>query len=183
MTFRGAEVNWEGPEDKTPLHIAAEEGDRTATKLLLRYGANVRAKDSTLWVINHSFLLFVHQPLSLIPLPSLSFQSFSPSLFSLLPSLLPFLLPFTSANSFDFFLMPPLIPSKFLLSSFVHSFLCFFTTFFSSIHPLLFRASFLSFLLPSFLISYFYLPSPSPPSFIPLLQSVLFYSFLILYLL
>lgn len=48
MIDRGAEVNWEGPDDKTPLHIAATEGNRTAAQMLLGYGANVRAKDNAL---------------------------------------------------------------------------------------------------------------------------------------
>ena len=41
-------MNWEGPEDKSPLHVAAAAGNRAATQLLLENGANVRAKDSAL---------------------------------------------------------------------------------------------------------------------------------------
>lgn len=46
--FRGADINWEGPDDKSPLHVAASAGNRAITQLLLGYGANVRAKDSNL---------------------------------------------------------------------------------------------------------------------------------------
>ena len=41
-------MNWEGPEDKSPLHVAAAAGSRAVTQLLLANGANVRAKDNTL---------------------------------------------------------------------------------------------------------------------------------------
>ncbi len=42
---RDADPNCEGPEDRTPLHCSAGQGNRMVTKLLLEYGANVRAKD------------------------------------------------------------------------------------------------------------------------------------------
>lgn len=50
-SFRGADVNWEGPDDKSPLHVAASAGNRAITQLLLAYGANVRAKDNNLYVV------------------------------------------------------------------------------------------------------------------------------------
>ena len=50
FSFRGADINWEGPEDKSPLHVAASAGNRAVTQLLLGYGANVRAKDNNLYV-------------------------------------------------------------------------------------------------------------------------------------
>lgn len=48
MCFRDADVNIEGQKDQTPLHYAAAQGNRAMTKLLLAYGANVRAKDCQL---------------------------------------------------------------------------------------------------------------------------------------
>lgn len=50
FSFRGADINWEGPDDKSPLHVAASAGNRAVTQLLLGYGANVRAKDNNLYV-------------------------------------------------------------------------------------------------------------------------------------
>lgn len=50
LFLRGADINWEGPDDKSPLHVAATAGNRAVTQLLLGYGANVRAKDNNLYV-------------------------------------------------------------------------------------------------------------------------------------
>ena len=43
---RGADINWEGPDDKSPLHVAASAGNRAVTQLLLGFGADIRAKDN-----------------------------------------------------------------------------------------------------------------------------------------
>ena len=45
---READVNCEGPDDQTPLHCAAGQGNRMIAKMLLEDGANVRAKDRLL---------------------------------------------------------------------------------------------------------------------------------------
>lgn len=58
--FRGADINWEGPDDKSPLHVAASAGNRAVTQLLLAYGANVRAKDNNLYVQNILYLRIFH---------------------------------------------------------------------------------------------------------------------------
>ena len=46
--FRGATVNWEGPNDMSPLHQAAANRDKAIAQILLANGANVRAKDCEL---------------------------------------------------------------------------------------------------------------------------------------
>jgi len=58
FSFREADINWEGPDDKSPLHVAATAGNRAVTQLLLGYGANVRAKDNNLYVFVIHFNTF-----------------------------------------------------------------------------------------------------------------------------
>lgn len=60
FSSRGADINWEGPDDKSPLHVAASAGNRAVTQLLLGYGANVRAKDNNLYVFVLHFNTFWH---------------------------------------------------------------------------------------------------------------------------
>ena len=38
-------MNIEDQKYQTPLHVAASQGNRAITKILLAFGANVRAKD------------------------------------------------------------------------------------------------------------------------------------------
>ncbi len=48
LYYRGAMVNWEGPNDMSPLHQAAANRDKSIAQILLANGANVRAKDCEL---------------------------------------------------------------------------------------------------------------------------------------
>ena len=46
LTYSGAEVDQEGLNERTPLHEAAEAGDKNYVELLLGIGANTVQRDS-----------------------------------------------------------------------------------------------------------------------------------------
>uniref|UniRef100_A0A1X7TAJ3 Uncharacterized protein n=1 Tax=Amphimedon queenslandica TaxID=400682 RepID=A0A1X7TAJ3_AMPQE len=43
--FNGADINWNGPRNKTPLHVAAEYYKADAVQWLLSKGATVDSRD------------------------------------------------------------------------------------------------------------------------------------------
>ena len=46
MLMAGISPNFQDPEGRTPLHIAAEEGHKEICTLLIEYGADINIKDA-----------------------------------------------------------------------------------------------------------------------------------------